>query len=279
MIQDTEARSFREPPHLPRPQTHTNPRHLPAMSEESIKRRRFLRLAGGSGAAALLATACEPVHVTGSQTAPRAPVNSAPAPTAEPEATLPTAPLTLNASEYAFVTAAVDTLIPGDELSPSGSESGVAVFIDRELAGAFGSGARLYRSGPFTKGKVEHGYQLPLTPRELFRVGIAATNEWLGRSQGKPFDALSEEQRITALQSLERGEAPLLGAPVAEFFEALLALTMEGFFADPIYGGNRDKVSWKMVGYPGLPATYGPELESARGKRFTRPPQSIGDFS
>jgi gluconate 2-dehydrogenase gamma chain len=254
------------------------------MTDENIVRRRFLTLAGRSGAAALLTAACEPVHVL-SPASPLPPAHAeppkvAPVPSGAGSTSPPAdTPLTLNATEYAFVAAAADTFIPADELSPSGSECGVAVFIDRELAGAFGSGARVYRSGPFLKGKPEHGYQLPLTPRELFRVGIAATNDWLVCSQGKPFDALSEAQRASALQALEHGEAPLQGAPVTEFFEALLALTMEGFFADPIYGGNRDKASWKMLGYPGLPATYGRVLDSQHGKRFTQAPQSISDYS
>jgi len=61
--------------------------------------------------------------------------------------------LTLNATEAAFIVATVDTLIPADQLSPSGSDCGVAVFIDRQLAGAYGNGARLYRQGPFPKAK------------------------------------------------------------------------------------------------------------------------------
>jgi gluconate 2-dehydrogenase gamma chain len=54
---------------------------------------------------------------------------------------------------------------------------------------------------------------------------------------------------------------------------------MEGFFADPIYGGNRDKVAWKMVGYPGLPSTYAGKAEEYRGKKVSLEPQSIADFS
>ena len=56
--------------------------------------------------------------------------------------------------------AAVDTMIPADELSPSGSDCGVATFIDRQLASAWGGGAKMYRAGPFLKGKPEQGYQL-----------------------------------------------------------------------------------------------------------------------
>ena len=48
--------------------------------------------------------------------------------------------------------------------------------LDRQLAGAWGGGAKMYRSGPFHKGKPEHGYQLALTPREFFAAGVVATN-------------------------------------------------------------------------------------------------------
>ena len=40
------------------------------------------------------------------------------------------------------------------------------------------------------------------------------------------------------------------------FFELLLKNTQEGFFADPIYGGNRDMVGWKMIGFPGARYDY-----------------------
>ena len=103
----------------------------------------------------------------------------------------PTEPLlTLTATEHAFFVAAADTIIPADELSPSGSECGVATFIDRQLAGAYGTGARLYRDGPFPKGKPELGYQLALTPREFFRAGIAAANNWTRKTYGKELDRL-----------------------------------------------------------------------------------------
>ena len=64
-----------------------------------------------------------------------------------------------------------------------------------------------------------------------------------------------------------------------QFFEALLKITMEGFFADPIYGGNRNKAGWRMVGYPGLPAIYSTLIDEYRNKRYVVEPQSIADFS
>ena len=50
-------------------------------------------------------------------------------------------------------------------------------------------------------------------------------------------------------------------------------------FADPIYGGNRNKAGWRMVGYPGLPAVYATLIDEYRNKRYSVEPQSIGDFS
>src|SRR5215472_6251407 len=163
-------------------------------------------------------------------------------PASEPEPLL-----TLTPTEHAFVSAAADTLIPADELSPSGTDCGVAVFIDRQLAGAYGNGARLYRDGPFPKGTPELGYQLPLNPREFFRAGIAAANEWTRKTYGKDFDRLGAAEREAALKAMEAGKAEFASLPSSMFFNVLLQITMEGFFADPIYGGNRDKAAWKMV--------------------------------
>ena len=166
-------------------------------------------------------------------------------------------------------------MIPADDLSPSGSECGVATFIDRQLAGAYGGGARLYRDGPFIKAKPELGYQLPLNPREFFRAGIAAANDWSRKTYGKDFDRLADADRETALKAMEAGKAEFAGFSSRMFFNALLDLSMEGFFADPIYGGNRDMAAWKMVGYPGLPATYREDIKKYFGKKYDKPPHRL----
>ncbi len=184
--------------------------------------------------------------------------------------------LTLTADEVSFFTAAADTLIPGDDLSPSASACGVIDFIDSELAGAWGQGARLYRDGPILKGKPEHGYQLGLTPREFFRTGIAAAERWTQSTYGKNFAGLDDPD--AALSAMETGKASFDGFEAREFFEALLSIVMEGFFADPIHGGNRDMAGWKMVGYPGQPANYRDVIEQHRGKRYDVAPRSITDI-
>lgn len=244
------------------------------MAEDpKIGRREFLTVAGAAAAAlapALPAEAQQAQPVTSTATPPAAP--SAAPPVDEPL-------LTLTATEHAFFAAAADTMIPADGLSPSGSDCGVANFIDRQLAGAYGTGARLYRQGPFPKGKPEQGYQLSLNPREFFRAGVVSANEYTRKTFGKDFDRLNEEQRIAALKAMEAGKAEFNGFGSAMFFNALLQITMEGFFADPMYGGNRDMAAWKMVGYPGLPATYRQDIRKYVGKVYDKPPRSIADFS
>ena len=72
--------------------------------------------------------------------------------------------------EAAVIVALVDTLIPKDEVGPGGVEVGVPFFIDHELAGAYGRGARMFLDGPFGEGTPQQGYQLPLPPADLYRV-------------------------------------------------------------------------------------------------------------
>src|SRR6266700_4422742 len=129
------------------------------MPDNRIPRRSFLQGAGAAGTA--VASALSGVLTAAAEAQTTAPASdAAPRPQAAPEPFL-----TLTATEAAFLSAAYDTLIPADRLSPSGTDCGLVTSIDRQLAGAWGSGARLYRSGPFVQGKPEQGYQLPLTPR------------------------------------------------------------------------------------------------------------------
>jgi gluconate 2-dehydrogenase gamma chain len=241
------------------------------MADDSLPRRRFLLGAGLAGTAmaagiAERADAQQPA-------AAASPAGQQPSPP-EPEPFV-----TLTALEAAFIVAAVDTLIPADELSPSGSDCGVAVFIDRQLGSAWGGGGKSYRAGPFAKGKPEQGYQLSLTPREYFAAGIAVANEWTRKTYGKDFDRLAADDRVAALKAMEGGKAEFEHFDARAFFGQLLSLTMAGFFADPIYGGNRDMVAWRMIGFPGLPATYADKIDEYRDKRYVAAPQSIADFS
>jgi gluconate 2-dehydrogenase gamma chain len=137
----------------------------------------------------------------------------------------------------------------------------------------------MYRAGPFHQGLPEQGYQLALTPRDFFAAGVQAANAWSRKTYGKEFDRLTQDQRAEALKIMQDGKAEFEGFDLKAFFQRLLAITMEGFFSDPVYGGNRNKASWRMLGFPGLPATYADKIEQYRNKRYITEPQSIADFS
>jgi len=76
--------------------------------------------------------------------------------------------------------------------------------------------------------------------------------------------------------------APDSAVSLADWFNALVyPLFVQACFADPLYGGNHDKVFWKMIGYPGLPATHALDMVQYRGKPYpgASNPKSIVDFS
>jgi gluconate 2-dehydrogenase gamma chain len=181
----------------------------------------------------------------------------------------------LNPSEKRFLLAAVDRLIPADDRWPGAAEAGVVNYIDLQMAGAWGRGEMLYRHGPFRKGTPTQGYQLEYTPAELFRRSIHAINAHFA-TQAKSFDQLPSEEQDAYLSRLEKGDIDLDGVPSNTFFGFLLQHTVEGFFSDPIYGGNKNKIAWKMIGFPGAYADYH-DLIDEHGVEFHREPLSIAD--
>src|SRR5262245_40521749 len=96
----------------------------------------------------------------------------------------------LNPEEAAFIEAIVDHMIPTDQYSPKGTDVGINIYIDRALAGSWGRGDRMYLQGPWKAGHPNQGYQLPLTPAELYRAGIEETNALCRKTYGRSFDGL-----------------------------------------------------------------------------------------
>jgi gluconate 2-dehydrogenase gamma chain len=185
----------------------------------------------------------------------------------------------LNAAEVAFLEAAVDVLIPKDEVGPGGVESGVVVFIDRQLAGAFGRGARTYMQGPFREGTPMQGYQLPLTPAEVYRVAIAEMNAWCHANRGgKEFCALPAAEQDAVLREIDAGRLELPSVPARFFLALMLTNAVEGYFSDPIHGGNRGAGAWRMIGFPGAGGVYTRDMEPYRNRQYPADPKSIGDL-
>ncbi len=174
------------------------------------------------------------------------------------------------------VEAIVERLIPADDLSASGKEAGCAVFIDRQLASHYGRYERLYQHGPFVPG-VEPPSDL--VPAERYRVGIEQLGRHCQATFGKRFSELEGDQRDEVLRKMESGDIAFEGIESEVFFEQILQNAMEGFFADPIYGGNRDMVSWKMLGFPGARYDYRPYIDRHNEKLDLIPLSIIGSSS
>lgn len=177
--------------------------------------------------------------------------------------------------EAEIVDAAVARLIPADELGPGGREAGCTTFIDYQLAGFFGRFDRLYMRPPFAVGTEQQGLQSPITPAQHYRAALNALDRWCRTSfGGKSFAQLTIEQQDDILHRLEKDEIKLENADGKAFFELLYQNTMEGFFADPVYGGNRDMVGWKLLGFPGVRYDFRDHV-SKHNEPYPLPPVSI----
>ena len=160
-------------------------------------------------------------------------------------------------SELRCVEALVARLIPSDETGPGAREAGVADFIDNQLAGSFGRGERWYMRGPFGDGLETQGYQSELPPAALYRLAIAELDAHSRRTHDdRAFAELTDDEQDLLLTELEDGRLALEGVDPKAFFELLMENAIEGFFCDPIYGGNRDMTGWKLVGFPGVRYDY-----------------------
>lgn len=190
---------------------------------------------------------------------------------------LPVSPkgwLVFTPKEAAIIEAIVERLIPADENGPSGKEAGCAVFIDRQLAGPYGGAETMYMQPPFMKGLPEQGPQSQFTPRQQYRLGLAALDDHCTRTLNKGFATLPPEARDKVLGDMENGAIAFEGIAAKDFFALVLTNTQEGFFADPIYGGNRDMAGWKAIGFPGARYDYRDYIDQ-HNQPFPLPPVGL----
>jgi gluconate 2-dehydrogenase gamma chain len=177
--------------------------------------------------------------------------------------------------EARAVEALVDRLIPPDDKVPGGKDAGCAVFIDRQLAGPFGQASGLYMQPPFAAGTPQQGDQSELTPALRYRGALAALDRLSQQKfAGKSFAAIPPNEQDTLIAGMESGTVQLGAIDSKAFFAILLQNTKEGFFADPVYGGNRDMASWKMIGFPGARYDYSDWIDR-HNERYPLPPVGI----
>jgi len=135
-------------------------------------------------------------------------------------------------------------------------------------------GALWYMQGPFVPSIEQFGYQFHMAPRELYQSALAGVNAAVQKQAGKPFVQLNATECDAVITQLQKGTLDIGAVPSKVFFNQLLQNTREGYFCDPVHGGNKDMLAWKMVGFPGARADYMDWVEQY-GKKYPLPPVSI----
>ena len=204
-------------------------------------------------------------------------------------------------ADFQILSAATERLFPKDKLGPGAIELGVPYFIDKQLAGEWGSNAKEYMKGPFISNIKNAGthneeksqdsqgpnadtqipvptprYQTILTRGELFTIGLRRIDEVSREQFDMGFIELAPEEQDEVLKTFEDGKVEMKGVGSSNFFNLLLQTTIEGAYADPVYGGNKNMLGWKMKEYPGPQMSYLDKIEEE--KFIVMKPQSLRDY-
>jgi gluconate 2-dehydrogenase gamma chain len=173
--------------------------------------------------------------------------------------------------------AVFDRLVPGDNHGPSATEAGCLVFLDAQLDGPYGEGRDMYLEGPLAADESSlMGRDVTLRQRrEHYRAGLAALESHAVRAFGVGIAKLPAARLDALLAQMEAGKIALGdGVNAKAFFELMLQNVREGYFADPLYGGNRNMAGWKMLGFPGARYDYRPYMDR-RGQDLRLEPISL----
>ena len=153
-----------------------------------------------------------------------------------------------NDDDAATVAAFAERLMPGTPGKPGATEAGVLNYIDLALAGAYAD------------------------QQDFYRRGLAELEAHCRVAHGKPFAQLAAAQQDDVIAALEQDRPNNFTWPSAQaFFATLRTHTMEGMFADPVYGGNKDFSGWRLVGFPGAQPLFSPADMQSKDA-FTRAP-------
>ena len=207
---------------------------------------------------------------------------------------------TFTPHEARTVEALTARILPGTPEDPGAREAGVTTYIDNMLAYQEGFTETTYREPPYAQiysgdtppedeGTYEtvwvaadqierYGYQSILSPREVYRLGVIAVDAYSRSKFGMPYIELEEAQQDSVIEDMVNGDATagFESISATSFFAVLRRHTAEGMFSDPAYGGNRDMVGWKLIGYPGAQRAY-TEYDILT-ETTPRPPQSLAQL-
>lgn len=140
-----------------------------------------------------------------------------------------------NADDAATVAAISERILPGAPGKPGARDADVLNYIDLALAGAYAD------------------------LQDFYRRGLAALDAYCHKTYNEPFVRLASPRQDEVLEALDQGKAEGFSWPTAQdFFDTIRTHTMEGMFADPLYGGNKDFAGWRLVGFPGAQAVFTP---------------------
>ena len=153
-----------------------------------------------------------------------------------------------NDAESATVALFTERLMPGAPGKPGARDADVLNYIDLALAGAYSD------------------------LQEFYRHGLNQLDAYCRATYSRPFTRLEAQQQDEIIAALETGKAEGFAWPSSKaFFNTIRTHTMEGMFADPIYGGNKDFAGWRLVGFPGAQPFF--SKEEIQGKQaFVREP-------
>src|SRR5699024_7241859 len=203
--------------------------------------------------------------------------------------------------DFEVLKAATERIFPEDDNGPGAVELGAPYFIDKQLAGQWGSNAKAYMRDPFKQGKqvqdYEHQdrdqdkqgphsdtqnptptprYQTRLNRGEMFIQGLRKLDKERQDRFKKKFIDAEGDQQDEILEAFEKGEVQMKGVEATTFFNLLLQTTLEGVYADPVYGGNKNMQGWVMKEYPGPRAAYINDIESDDFIKME--PKSLRDY-
>src|SRR6478609_2046311 len=198
------------------------------MSREDESRRAFLK--GAAAGAGVVATAALTPDALAQTRKADAPAMAHMAPGGAGHGAF------FNSEESAAIAAFAERLMPGAPGKPGATDAGVLNYIDLALAGAYSD------------------------QQEFYRHGLIQLDAYCRKNYNAAFPRLAPAQQDAVITALESGKAEGFAWPRAQaLFNTLRTHTMEGMFADPVYGGNKDFTGWVLVGFPGAQPLFSPE--------------------